>query len=374
MSIPMGSTIGLLGGGQLARMTAMAARSLGYGVAILDPDARCAASGLADWQVVAPFEDADAAGQLAERCAVVSYEIERVPEAALRAVAARTALRPSVEVLVAIQDRALQKRRLVERGFPVGAYRLAKTAAEAQAALEDLGGACRLKASRGGYDGRGQARAEDAAEASRAFAALGAPECVVEREIELAAELSVLVARRPSGETALHPVSRNWHRTGVLELSQLPGELPREVVRRATEMGRAIADDLEVEGLLTVELFLTNAGELLVNELAPRPHNTFHSADTACATSQFEQYVRAICDLPLGSTEIVRPTALANLIGDLWSRPKAPRFERALALGNVKLHLYGKTPRRGRKVGHLLATAATPGEALARVDAARRVL
>ena len=374
MSTPLGATIGLLGGGQLARMTAMAARSLGYGVAILDPDERCAASGLADWQEVASFDDADAAARLAERCAVVSYEIEKIPEASLRAVAARTALRPSADVLLVVQDRARQKRWLVEHGFPVGPFSEAHSAQEAERAATALGGPCRLKAARGGYDGRGQARISRAQEAAGAFEEIGAPGCVVEREVALAAELSALVARRPSGEIALHPVARNWHSGGVLDLSQLPGDLPSDAIKQASEIARAIAQLLRVEGLLAVELFLTTSGELLVNELSPRPHNTFHSADTACATSQFEQYVRAICDLPLGATDVVRPTALANLVGDLWAHGAAPRFERALALGDVKLHLYGKQPRKGRKVGHLLATAATPREAVERVEEARALL
>lgn len=374
MSIAPGATIGLLGGGQLARMTAMAARALGYGVAVLDPDERCAAGGLADWRVVAPFDDADAAARLAERCAVVSYEIERIGEASLRAVAERTALRPGADVLLTVQDRGRQKRWLDARGFPVGPYRDAHTPAEAERAVAALGGACRLKASRGGYDGRGQARAAAAPDARAAFDAIGADACVVERELSLAAELSVLVARRPSGEVAVHPVARNWHAAGVLTLSQLPGDLPGAIAASATEIARAIATALRVEGVLAVELFWTDGGDLFVNELSPRPHNTFHSADTACATSQFEQYVRAICDLPLGATHVVRPTALANLVGDLWSQGAAPRFERALALDGVKLHLYGKEPRRGRKVGHLLATAPTAREAIAVVETARGLL
>ena len=374
MSLSPGATIGLLGGGQLARMTAMAARAFGYGVAVLDPDESCAAGGLADWKLTAPFDDPDAAGRFAERCDVVSYEIERIGEASLREVAKRTLLRPSAEVLLTIQDRALQKRWLAAKGLPIAEHREARDAEEAAAAVRSLGGACRLKARRGGYDGRGQAAARSEADAHSAFAAAGGSPCVVERELELAAELSVLVARRPAGEIAVYPVARNWHEDGVLAISQLPGELPDAVCERAKEVARTVAAELRVEGLLTIEFFLTRGGELWINELSPRPHNTFHSADTACATSQFEQYVRAICDLPLGATQIVRPTALANLVGDLWCRDAPPRFERALALAGVKLHLYGKQPRPGRKVGHLLATARTAREAVAAVEAARALL
>jgi 5-(carboxyamino)imidazole ribonucleotide synthase len=374
MSIAPGATIGLLGGGQLARMTAMAARSLGYGVAVLDPDPECAAGGLADLRIAAAFDDAAAAASLAERCAVVSFEIERIAEASLRAVEERTLLQPGADVLLVVQDRARQKRWLRARGLPLGPHREACDAREAAQAIAELGGPCRLKARSGGYDGRGQARAEDASRAADAFDAIGRAPCVVERELTLELELSILVARRPSGDVAIHPVARNWHADGILTLSQLPGEVSAAVAAQAEEIAREIASGLRLEGVLAVELFQLPGGRLVVNELSPRPHNTFHAADTGCATSQFEQYVRAICDLPLGATHVVQPTALANPVGDLWSDGQVPRFERALSLGGVKLHLSGKRPRRGRKVGHLLATAPTPWEAVRVVEAARDLL
>jgi 5-(carboxyamino)imidazole ribonucleotide synthase len=196
----------------------------------------------------------------------------------------------------------------------------------------------------------------------------------VEDLLLLALELSVLVARRPSGEMASYPAARNWHEDGILSRSVMPGVLPARVAARADAIARRVAGELGLEGLLAVELFLTRSGELLVNELSPRPHNTFHATETACATSQFEQLVRAICDLPLGSTEVVRPTALTNLLGDLWLGPAAPDLSAALACPGVALRLYGKAPRPSRKLGHLLATAKTPREALRRVSEARRRL
>ncbi len=369
-----GATIGFLGGGQLGRMSAMAARALGYRVAVLDPDPSCAAASVADEVLVAPFDDAVAADALARRSSVVTFEIERIGIEAARAAARRSPLRPGPGVLEVIQDRARQKAFLASRGVPLGPWAPAPGAAEALAAAQAWGAPVRLKAARGGYDGRAQARASRPEDVEAAFHSLGGVPCVVERELDLALELSVLVARRPSGEMASYPAARIGHVDGILSRSVMPGVLPARVAARADAIARRVAGELGVEGLLAVELFLTRSGELLVNELSPRPHNTFHATETACATSQFEQLVRAICDLPLGSTEVVRPTALTNLLGDLWLGPAAPDLSAALACPGVALRLYGKAPRPSRKLGHLLATAPTPREALRRVSEARRRL
>ncbi len=364
-----GATIGILGGGQLGRMTAIAARSLGYDVAVLDPDPDCAAGPLAGRRVTASFDDAAAAERLASECAVVTYEIEKIAVDALEAAAARAPVRPAPAVLALVQDRGRQKAWLASHGFPVGPWRLVRDEADIEAAAAL--GPMRLKSCQGGYDGRSQARAATAAEGRRAWIDLARRACVAERELELESELSVLAVRRPSGELAVFPAAQNWHEEGILSVSVIPGALPTETVARATEIARAMAVDLRIEGLLAVEFFQTKGGELLVNELSPRPHNTFHAAETACLTGQFEQLVRAICDLPLGSTAVARPTALANLLGDLWLGPNPPHLERALALPGVRLSLYGKAPRRGRKIGHLLATAATAEAAVALVEEAR---
>jgi 5-(carboxyamino)imidazole ribonucleotide synthase len=369
-----GAAIGFLGGGQLGRMAAMAARNLGYRVAVLDPDPRCAASAVADEVLTASFDDAAAAAELARRTAVVTYEIERIGLDAARAANRLAPLRPGPDVLAVVQDRVAQKAFLATEGIPLGPWRAARTPAEAAAAARAIGGAVRIKAARGGYDGRSQARAADPEEAFRAFLALGGGVCVVEGELDLRLELSVLVARRHSGELASFPPARNWHEDGILVRSVVPGPIPERIAAEADALARRIAVRLGVEGLLAVELFLTRGGELLVNELSPRPHNTFHATEAACATSQFEQLVRAVCDLPLGSTELVRPAAITNLLGDLWLGPTPPDLASALSAPGVALRLYGKEPRRNRKVGHLLATAPTPGEALRRVSEARRLL
>ena len=353
-------------------MTAMAARAMGYGVAVLDPDPACAARAVADRAVVGGFDDPDAAAELGEMSDVVTYEIERIAPASLAAASRHAPVRPAPEVLHVVQDRARQKAWLGGHGFPLGAWRPAADAAAAAGAARALGGGVRLKAAHGGYDGRGQARATTPDEASAAFASLGAVPCVVEAELQLELELSVMVARRPSGEVAVYPPARNWHTAGILTRSVLPGALPPDLGRRAAELGRGIAEAFALEGLLAVELFLAG-GQLLVNELSPRTHNTYHASETACATSQFEQIVRAVCDLPLGDVAATRPTAIANLLGDLWIG-RSPDLAAALAVPGVSVRLYGKAPRPNRKVGHLLATAATPDEALARIERALAVM
>ena len=370
MSHPIlpGATIGILGGGQLGRMTAMAARSLGYKVHTLDPDPSCAARHVVELCLTAGFDDDVAAAYLAKGCAVVTLEIEKVSLAAMAAAARHAPVRPSEHVLHIIQDRARQKAWLDKAGFPLGPYRLATSEEELRGGLTELAHPAFVKASFGGYDGGGQVQVQGPDEAAGAWKTLGAAMCVAERALELEAELSVLVARSPSGQTAVYPPALNHHKNRILEWSALPGSLPPGVAAKAVEMSREIAARLDVEGLLVVELFLTRGGELFVNELAPRPHNSFHATEVACLTSQFEQAVRAVCDLPLGATEVVRPAAIVNLLGDLWLSGKPPAFDQALALPGVGLHLYGKqVPRPGRKMGHLSAVGATPEEAVTRV-------
>lgn len=367
-----GSTIGILGGGQLGRMTAMAARTLGYHVHVLDPDAGCAAGAVADRVVPARFDDAPAAAELARHCHVVTLEIEHIAPAALAAAARHAPLRPGAAILEVVQDRAVQKRWLSDRGFPVGRYREVNNSEELAAAASALG-TLFVKTCRGGYDGRSQARVATSDEAPGAWSALGERRSVAEQALELAAELSVMVARRPSGEVRVYPPALNFHERQILAWSVIPAPLSDAVIRRAEEIARGIADGFGLEGILAVELFLLGDETLLVNELAPRPHNSFHETEVACSTSQFEQLVRAVCDLPLGDPRVLRPGAIYNLFGDLWLRADGPpRFEAALSRPGVRLHLYGKPGARpGRKMGHLSATGDTADDALARVrDAA----
>jgi len=374
-TIAPGKTIGIFGGGQLGRMTAMAAREMGYRVRVLDPDPACSARPVADEHVVAAFDDAEAARRFASGVDVVTLEIEKIGLDALAAAEALAPVRPARSVLAVVQDRIAQRAWLDRAGLPVGPYRAAHDAPELARALEALGGTCFVKAARGGYDGRGQFETTSSAQAEEAFAALGGVPCLVEKALPIEREISVMVARRPSGECVAYPPAENHHERRILAWSVLPAtSIAPPLARRAEDLARAIADGLRLEGILCVELFVVG-GELLVNELAPRPHNSYHASFVGAATSQFEQQVRAVCDLPLGSVEIVRPAAIANLLGDLWIDNDPPPFDRALAIPGVRVHLYGKAGARpGRKMGHLSATGPTPEHAVASVLAANAAL
>ena len=369
-----GSTIGFLGGGQLGRMAAMAARTMGYDVHVLDPEQHCPARAIASQTITAKWGDAESAAKLAEGVDVVTIEIEQIPLVSLEAAERRAPLRPKPQVLWIVQDRARQKEWLRDHGFPLGPFAVARSADEATAAVRTMGASI-IKATHGGYDGRGQARVTSAEQAGPAFTGIGAPECVVEQFLSLSAELSVMVARSPSGEMRAYPPSRNHHTQGVLTWSVIPGGFEDHIVQQATEIACGIAEQLDVVGLIAVEMFLLEDGTVCVNELAPRPHNTYHHSERACVTSQFEQLVRAVCGLPLGETEVVRPAAIYNLLGDLWSGPLPPNFPEILALPGVRVHLYGKREARpGRKMGHLSACADSADAALERVvDAYRRL-
>jgi 5-(carboxyamino)imidazole ribonucleotide synthase len=369
-----GSTIGFLGGGQLGRMAAMAARTMGYDVRVLDPEAHCPARALATETITAKWADGDAAARLAAASDVVTIEIEQIPLHSLEAAERHAPLRPGPLVLWTVQDRARQKEWLRDHGFPLGPFAVVRSADETEAAVRAMG-ACIVKSTHGGYDGRGQARVHEVERAAAAWRGVGAPVCVAEQFLSLAAELSVMVARSPDGAMRAYPPARNHHTHGVLTWSVIPGGFDEAVVRQATEVACGIAEQLGVVGLIAVELFLLEDGRLSVNELAPRPHNTYHHSERACVTSQFEQLVRAVCGLPLGDTDVVRPAAIYNLLGEVWSGPPAPDIPGALAMPGVRVHLYGKREARpGRKMGHLSACGDTGDVALQRViDAYRRM-
>jgi 5-(carboxyamino)imidazole ribonucleotide synthase len=367
-----GSTIGILGGGQLGRMIALAARTLGYHVIVLDPDPHCAASAVSDRVIAAPFDDAHAAAELARACDVVTVEIEKIAIPALDQAALHAPVRPGAHVLHVVQDRARQKDWLVAHGFPVGPYWTVRTHEELAAAARDAGPDAFLKSCTGGYDGRGQTRVSRPHDAHYAWRSLGERPCVLERALPLEREISVLVARRPGGQSTVYAPAWNHHEHGVLDWSVIPAPVSRDLAHRATTVAVGIADALDVVGLLVTEIFVLGDGTITVNELAPRPHNSFHHTELTVLTSQFEQAVRAVCDLPLGAPDVVRPAAIANLFGDLWHDGTPPHWDAALALPGVRLHLYGKSPRPGRKMGHLGAVAASAEAAVALAMEARR--
>jgi 5-(carboxyamino)imidazole ribonucleotide synthase len=364
-----GATIGILGGGQLGRMTAMAARSLGYRVQVMDPDPSCPARFVVDACFEGAWDDAKAAADLARGCDVVTLEIEQLSLDTLRAAGRFAPVRPGEALLAVIQDRIAQKEWLTAHEFPVGPFRTVRSLENMRAALDAFGRDCFVKSARGGYDGRSQLRITPrmGESAELAWRSLGQRPSIAEQAIALDREISVMVARTPSGALKSFPSATNHHENQILAWSVIPSSIPSGMEVEAQRLARSLAEKLNLEGILAVEMFVTKEGTLLINELAPRPHNSYHASERACATSQFEQHVRAVCDLPLGSTEILHPAAIVNLLGDIWADGE-PHFERALEVDGVRLHLYEKhTPRPGRKMGHLSAVGATPEEAVQRV-------
>ena len=370
-----GSIIGFLGGGQLGRMTAFAARSMGYDVHVLDPDPAAPARALATRFVEASFDDADAIVRLAEGCAVLMPEIETISAEGMARAVTHAPVRPGGHVLRVIQDRARQKQWLAAHRFPLTPFQALRDEADCERAAVSLTGPCVIKTATGGYDGRGQVRTGSPLGIASAWESLGRRPAVVEQVVDIAMELSVMVARTPSGALATYPPAANRHVNGILAWSVIPGVADDALARRARELAASIAEAIAVEGLLCAEMFLAADGSLLVNELAPRPHNSYHASVEGCATSQFEQAVRAICNLPLGDTTSLRPAAIANLLGELWPAGGLPDFFETLASPMTRLHLYGKhTARAGRKMGHVAATGETPAIAVQRAVAARNAL
>jgi 5-(carboxyamino)imidazole ribonucleotide synthase len=359
------ATLGILGGGQLGRYAVMAAASMGYRTMVLDPDPSAPAGMLAHEHLVAPYDDPAALQRLAFDCDAVTTEFENPPAAALDELAATIVVAPSPASVRIAQDRIAEKRFLVENGFPVGRHQvLDGDDPVVDASLVDAG--VIVKTARLGYDGKGQRSVVGVAETLAAWAELGGVACVVEQRLQLETELSVIVGRTASGDVEAWPVAENHHVDGILDLSVVPAAVPAKLADRAVGVAMAIADALDYVGVLAVELFVVD-GELLVNELAPRPHNSGHWTLDASVTSQYEQQIRAVCGLGLGSTAMTAPAiAMVNLLGDLWEGGD-PDWAVVLAEPTAKLHLYGKSEARpGRKMGHLTVTAPGTTAAAAR--------
>lgn len=372
--IPPGSTVGVLGSGQLGRMFAIAARRMGYRVDTFSPDDDTPTGQIADREIVKPYDDLDAVRAFARGVSVVTFEFENVSAAAAAAAAEFCPVRPGGEVLHTTQHRLREKTFLSRYGFPVTPYAVVRSLDELHAALAQLGTPAVLKTAGWGYDGKGQTKLQAADDAPAAWAKLNTQEAVLEAWVAFREEVSVVAARGLDGAFAHYGVVANTHRNHILDLTVAPADVSEKVRREAVEIARSILETLEVVGVLCVEFFLTHDDRLLVNELAPRPHNSGHFSFDASLTSQFEQQLRAICGLPLGATDLLRPAAMANLLGDVWSAGE-PDWAAACSLPQVKLHLYGKAePRPGRKMGHLTALAETPTEAARIVLAAREAL
>ena len=371
-----GATLGILGSGQLGRMLALAARQLGYRIHVYSPESDSPAGQIADREWVGNYEDLDQVREFARGVDVVTFEFENVPTSTSAACAEFAPVRPDGRVLHITQQRLREKTFLADHGIPVTPFRRVTTLAELEAAARELGRSAVLKTASFGYDGKGQQKLTADSDLPAALARLQGAEGIYEAYVDFVKEISVVAARSVSGEFRAFPIFENEHAHHILDVTFCPAELTPALAHGAMDISRRILEALEVVGLLTVELFVTRAGELLVNELAPRTHNSGHLTLDACVTSQFEQQLRAVCGLPLGSVDLLASGAMANLLGDEWFRASGtPHWASALADPFVKLHLYGKgEPRAGRKMGHLNATGKTVSEAIARVREARRRL
>ena len=379
-----GATLGILGGGQLGAMFAAAAKRMGYQVEAISDVADCPAARHCDRLHLGSFDDGDFLGRVAGALDVVTFEFENIPAAAGRALAAVVPVRPHPDVLFTTQDRAREKAFLTAHGFACAPHRVVRSRAQLRAAVADIGLPAVLKTAAFGYDGKGQAKLCTAADVDAAWEALGAGpdgprELVLEGWVDFDCEISVVAARGLDGTTAAFAPSRNAHANHILDVSSVPAGLPEPVLAGAVRTTERILAALDVVGVTCVEFFVTRDGRVLVNEIAPRTHNSGHLTIEACDTSQFEQQVRAICGLPLGSTRLVAPAAMANLLGDCWFSSAAgargePDWAAALGVPGVRLHLYGKTqPRPGRKMGHLTALADSVEAAVDNVRRARRL-
>jgi 5-(carboxyamino)imidazole ribonucleotide synthase len=369
-----GAAIGVLGSGQLGRMFAIAARRMGYRVHTYSPEADTPTGQVSDVEVSGDYNDLDRVAEFACGVSVVTFEFENVPAMTAATVERVTPVRPAGGVLHTTQQRVREKSFLTSVGLPVTPYRVIHSLDELTAALSGLGCPAVLKTADFGYDGKGQVRIGDASEAAAAWSGLAVKEAVVEALIDFDCEISVVAARGLDGQFVHYGAVQNRHSDRILDVTIAPAGVPEKVAGEAVEIARTVLEKLEVVGVLCVEFFLTRSGKLLVNELAPRPHNSGHFSFDACVTSQFEQQLRAVCGLPLGCTSQMRPAAMANLLGDLWTGGE-PDWASALTHPDVKLHLYGKLePRPGRKMGHLTALANDTETALDAALGARHAL
>ncbi|MEF8833292.1 MAG: 5-(carboxyamino)imidazole ribonucleotide synthase [Halofilum sp. (in: g-proteobacteria)] len=358
------ATLGMLGGGQLGRMFTVAARTMGYRVLVLDPDPNSPAGAVANEHVHAGYLDATALDRLADECAAVSTEFENVPADALARLARHCRVRPAGDAVAPTQNRLREKAFFDRHGLPTVPWAGVSSPADLKSALAAVGTPALLKHASGGYDGKGQAPVDAPEAAADAFAALGEAESILERRVELARELSVIVCRAADGAVACYPPGENVHVDGILATTTLPAAVDPAMAERARAIAAATAEALGYVGVLGVELFVTGDDGILVNELAPRPHNSGHYTLDAAATTQFEQQVRVLCGFEPGATDLLSPVTMVNLLGDLW-RDGDPDWSRVFAVPGANLHLYGKLePRPGRKMGHINVLAPDAATAL----------
>ncbi|TDR80374.1 5-(carboxyamino)imidazole ribonucleotide synthase [Paludibacterium purpuratum] len=364
------SMLGILGGGQLGRMFAIAARTMGYRITVLDPDRSAPAADFADVHLCAAYDDAEALRQMGQTCAAVTTEFENVSAESMALLATLTRVAPSAECVAIAQDRMAEKRWINQAGLPTTAWLPVMTDDDLQGDLTRyLPGI--LKTARLGYDGKGQARVHTADEARAAFAALGGQACVLEKMLELKLEVSAIVARTSRAQVEVFPVAENSHRDGILDISLVPARIAPDLARQARDMARRLADALDYVGVLAVEFFVLADDSLVINEIAPRPHNSGHFTLDACLTDQFQQQVRTLCGLLPGKTALLSPVAMVNLLGDLWQPDGTPpNWDVLMEAPNAHLHLYGKAEARpGRKMGHFNVLSDSAASALDQAQA-----
>ena len=375
--IPPGAWLGLLGGGQLGRMFCMAAQSMGYRVAVLDPGAESPAGTVADLHIRRDYLDPQGLEELARLCKGVTTEFENVPAKALEFLAGHCLVSPMAASVAIAQDRIREKRFIASAGVGVAPHLVVRHATDLDAPDASLFPGI-LKVARLGYDGKGQARVATAEEARVAFAEFGNVPCVLEKRMQLKTEISVVVARARDASVAIFPVAENEHKGGILDTSVVPARIGDQLAEVARSYALRIAAALDYVGVLCVEFFVLEDGSLLVNEIAPRPHNSGHYTIDACVTSQFEQQARVLAGLPLGDTRQHTPAVMLNILGDSWRGSHAgepPHWEQLLAHGSAKLHLYGKSQARpGRKMGHVTVLGTTLTEALASAASVRALI
>ncbi len=363
MIVPV-ATLGVLGGGQLGRMFTLAAHRMGYRVWVLDPDPASPAGSMADRHLQAAYDDTAALEEMAEACAAITTEFENVPAETLEFLESRVPVRPGSKAVAIARDRILEKTFIRDLGLPTAAFFAINSAADLAPACEALTMPALLKTSQFGYDGKGQIGVDNLEQARLAFADLNEVPCVLEECVLLDHELSVILARGVGGHTEVYPIGENVHVNGILDTTRVPGRVPDEVAQQARDMAAKLAAAMDYVGVLAVEFFITEDGRLLINEMAPRPHNSGHYTIDACLTSQFEQQVRTMCGLPPGSTRLLSPAVMVNLLGNLWLKG-TPRWQYLLAEGHTCLHLYGKEEaREGRKMGHYTSLAEDPKQAM----------
>lgn len=356
-----GATLGVLGGGQLGRMFCVAARTLGYRVVVVDPDEGSPAGRIADEHIRADYLDEAALDLLASRCDAVTTEFENVPAESLRYLAKKTRVSPSAEALEIAQNRDREKQYALKAGLSPAPYHLIQSANDIADAIENIGVPSILKSTTLGYDGKGQAVINSPEELVIAFESMNKVECVLEKKINLALEVSVIVARNVEGEAVSYPIAENEHRNGILHQSAVPARIDDALADKARQQALALAESMAYVGILAVEFFISTEGELLFNEMAPRPHNSGHYTKDACVTSQFEQQARMMCNLKPGDTRLISPVVMINMLGDLWD----PDWSSLLSHPEIKLHLYGKEEARpGRKMGHFNVLASELEQAL----------